>query len=200
MGVLYACALSFMSKYLYQSCGPKPMTRVDINDNNQSSNRWFKGLHVTYYEDFSKLFKNRWTKKKDNKMLVAQFNQIKDKENARVSEFDNRFDRFYNQILTNLRPSDAVVCLLYMNAFDGKLCFILKDKNLTSLAQSKEYNAEIDENNIDSKVDPFDCPRTKTKENTKASSRNTPDPIYLLTHKMDQMSTLFFQDENQIMG
>jgi hypothetical protein len=31
-----------MSKYLYQSCnktkGPKPMTRVDINDNNQSSN------------------------------------------------------------------------------------------------------------------------------------------------------------------
>jgi hypothetical protein len=38
MGVLYACAFSFMSKYLYQSCGPKPMTRVDINDNNQSSN------------------------------------------------------------------------------------------------------------------------------------------------------------------
>jgi hypothetical protein len=28
-----------MSKYLHQSCGPKPMTRIDINDNNQSSNR-----------------------------------------------------------------------------------------------------------------------------------------------------------------
>jgi hypothetical protein len=38
MGVVYACAFSFMSKYLCQSCGPKPMTRVDINDNNQSSN------------------------------------------------------------------------------------------------------------------------------------------------------------------
>jgi hypothetical protein len=38
MGVVSACALSFMSKYLHQSCGPKPMTRVDINDNNQSSN------------------------------------------------------------------------------------------------------------------------------------------------------------------
>jgi hypothetical protein len=38
MGVVFACALSFMSKYLHQSCGPKPMTRVDINDNNQSSN------------------------------------------------------------------------------------------------------------------------------------------------------------------
>jgi hypothetical protein len=41
MVVVYACALFFMSKYLYQSCGPKPMTRVDINDNNQSSNRGF---------------------------------------------------------------------------------------------------------------------------------------------------------------
>jgi hypothetical protein len=42
MGVVFACALSFMSKYLHQSCGPKPMTRVDINDNNQSSNTRLK--------------------------------------------------------------------------------------------------------------------------------------------------------------
>jgi hypothetical protein len=40
MGVVYACSLSFMSKYIYQSCGPNPMTRVDINDNNQSSNNY----------------------------------------------------------------------------------------------------------------------------------------------------------------
>jgi hypothetical protein len=39
MGVVSACAFSFMSKYLHQSWGQKPMTRVDINDNNQSSNR-----------------------------------------------------------------------------------------------------------------------------------------------------------------
>jgi hypothetical protein len=41
MGVLSACAISFMSKYLHQSCGPKLMTRVDINDNNQYSNNMF---------------------------------------------------------------------------------------------------------------------------------------------------------------
>jgi hypothetical protein len=38
MGFFSACTLSFMSKYLHHSCGPKPMTRVDINDNNQYSN------------------------------------------------------------------------------------------------------------------------------------------------------------------
>jgi hypothetical protein len=38
MGVVYACALSFMSKYLNQYWGPKLMTKVDINDKNQYSN------------------------------------------------------------------------------------------------------------------------------------------------------------------
>jgi 2-hydroxy-3-keto-5-methylthiopentenyl-1-phosphate phosphatase len=38
MGVVSACAMSFISKYLHQFCGPKPMTRVDISDNNQYSN------------------------------------------------------------------------------------------------------------------------------------------------------------------
>jgi hypothetical protein len=38
MGLVSTCAFSFMSKYLHQSCGPKPMTRVDIKDNNQYSN------------------------------------------------------------------------------------------------------------------------------------------------------------------
>jgi hypothetical protein len=42
-----------------------------------------------------------------------------------------------------------------VNAFDGKFHFILKDKKPTSLAQAKEYNVEIEENILDSKVDPF---------------------------------------------
>jgi hypothetical protein len=57
-------------------------------------------------------------------MIVAQFNQIKKKENEIVSEFDTRFDRLHCQILTDLRPTSAVVHLLYINAFDGKFCFI----------------------------------------------------------------------------
>ena len=47
---------------------------------NENSQIWFKGIldnHIASYEDFAKLFKNRWTMKKDNKMLVAQFNKVK---------------------------------------------------------------------------------------------------------------------------
>jgi len=120
----------------------------------EDSQIWFRGLldyHVSSYEYFSNVFKKRW-KKKDNGMFVAQLNQIKKKENETMSEFENRFDKLHNQILRYLRPLDAIVCLLYMNAFDGKFCFILKDKKPTILAQAK---SEIEENLLDSKVDPF---------------------------------------------
>jgi len=82
--------------------------------------------------------------KKDNGMLVSQFNQLKKNENEMVSEFDTRFDILYSQIPTDLRATTAVVCLLYINAFDGKFCFILKDKKSTSLTQDKEYNVYIE--------------------------------------------------------
>jgi hypothetical protein len=103
--------------------------------------RWCRRIpdnHIAYYEDFSKLFKNIWTMKKYNGMLVAEFNQIKKNENTPVSEFDTRFDRLYYQILKDLRPIIASVHLLYVNAFDGKFFFILKDKKPTTLAQANE--------------------------------------------------------------
>jgi hypothetical protein len=165
--------------------------------------RWFRGLpdnHITSYEYFSKLLESKWTTKKDNRILVAQFNQIKKKENEIESEFDTIFDRLYSQILTDLRPTAATVRLLYANAFDGKFRFILKDKKPTTLAQAKEYSAEIEENLLDSKVDPFQYPCVKEEAKTKASNNSAPDPISLLTQKIDQMSTQFVQAHNQIMG
>jgi hypothetical protein len=74
-------------------------------------------------------------------MLIAHFNYIKKNENETMSEFDNRFDRLYSHIPKDLCPADATVHLLYVNAFDEQFCFILKEKNLTTLAQAKEYNA-----------------------------------------------------------
>jgi hypothetical protein len=100
---------------------------------------------------------------KDNGIIVAQFNQIKKKENETVSEFNTIFDRLYNQIPTDFRPTTTSICLLYMNAFEGKFCFILKDKKPTSLAQDKEYNADIEENLLDSRVDPFKYPCVKAE-------------------------------------
>jgi len=133
-------------------------TRLLASSLTKDAQIWFKGLHdnhVASYKDSAKLFKKKWTTKKDNKMIVVQFNQIKKKENETVSEFDNKFDRLYSQIPMDLRPPDTVVRLIYMNDFYGKFCFILKDNNPTSLEKSKEYSVDIEEKILNSKVGIF---------------------------------------------
>jgi hypothetical protein len=142
-----------------------------------------------------------WTMQGLNmRRLGAQFNQIKKKENETVKEFNTRFDRLYNQIPTEFCPTTSSVCLLYMNAFEGKFHFILKDKKPTSLAQAKEYSVDIEENLLDSRVEPFQYPRAKAEAKTKVSNNSAPDLISLLTQKIDQMSTQFTQVQNHIMG
>jgi hypothetical protein len=68
------------------------------------------------------------------------------------------------------------------------------------LAQAKEYTVEIEENILDLKVDPFQYLRVKEEAKTKDSRSNAPDPISLLTQKIDHMSTQFVQAHHQIMG
>jgi hypothetical protein len=52
----------------------------------------------------------------------------------------------YNQIPTDYCPTTSSVHLLYMNSFEGKFLYILKDKNPTSLREDKEFNIDIEEN------------------------------------------------------
>jgi hypothetical protein len=84
---------------------------------------WFIGLsdkHITTYDAFSTLFKRRWSRKSYGGTLGTRFNQIKKKENEMIKEFISRFDRLYNQIPTDYRPTTSSIRLVYMNSFEGK--------------------------------------------------------------------------------
>ena len=78
---------------------------------------WFKGLpdnQITTYDALPPYLKA------DGGTLAAQFNLIKKKENETVREFISRFDKLYNQIPTDYRPSTSSIRILYMNAFEGQ--------------------------------------------------------------------------------
>jgi hypothetical protein len=66
-----------------------------------------------------------------------------------MKEFNTRFDKLYNHIPIEFCPTTSLVRLLYMNAFEGKFHFILKEKKPTSLEHEKEYNVETEDNLID---------------------------------------------------
>jgi hypothetical protein len=95
-------------------------------------------------------------------MLLIQFNQIKMKENETVKEFDTRFDNLHSQIPKDACPYDAYALLFYLNAFEGQFGFILKERMYDSSTKAREYNAQIEEHLISSKIEPFYFPRAKT--------------------------------------
>jgi hypothetical protein len=76
-----------------------------------------------------------------------------------------------------------------MNASEGKFRFILKDKKPTLLALAKEYSFDIEENLLNSRVEPFQYPHVKVEAKNKVSNKSAPDLIVLLTQKIDQMNT-----------
>jgi hypothetical protein len=93
--------------------------------------KWYKVFpnnHWASYEYFAKLFKGRWTTKKDNKILLIQFNQIKKRENKIVKEFDPIFENLHSQIPKELRLPEADILLLYLNSFEVQFGFIMKKK------------------------------------------------------------------------
>jgi hypothetical protein len=57
------------------------------------------------------------------------------------------------------------------------------------LAQAKEYSVDIEENLLDSRVEPFHYPRAKEEAKTKVSNNGALDLIALLTQKIEQMNT-----------
>jgi hypothetical protein len=72
-----------------------------------------------------------------------------------------------------------------MNAFEGQFRYIIKDKKPTSLAEAKEFSINIEENLLDSKIEPFQYPRNKTESRTEVPNNNVLDLISLLTKKID---------------
>jgi hypothetical protein len=78
-----------------------------------------------------------------------------------VKEFDARFDNLHSQIPKDLCPPEAIILLLYLNAFEGQFGFILKEKMPENLAKAKEYSAQIEEHLISSKIEPFQFPHAK---------------------------------------
>jgi hypothetical protein len=95
----------------------------------EDARKWYKlchDNHLASYEAFTKLFKERWMTKKDRKILLIQFNQIKREENGIVKEFEKRFDNLRSQIPKDVRPSDVTTILLYFNCFEGQFIFTLR--------------------------------------------------------------------------
>jgi hypothetical protein len=69
---------------------------------------------------------------------ITEFGFLKRKEGESISDFYKRFNKMYNKIPTEIKPTEASAKITYANAFDPDFCLLLKERRATSLAHMQD--------------------------------------------------------------
>ena len=77
---------------------------------------------------------------------MIEFGSLKRKEGESVSDFSKRFNKMYNKIPAEIKPSEASAKITYASAFDLDLCLLLRERRATTLAHMQDATVEVESN------------------------------------------------------
>jgi hypothetical protein len=84
--------------------------------------------------------------KKDFLYYITEFGALKREEGESVSDFSKRFNKMYNKIPIEIKPSKTFAKITYDSAFDPKFCLMLGERRDTSLAHMQDATLEAGSN------------------------------------------------------
>jgi hypothetical protein len=112
--------------------------RVFVQSLDGEVRKWFRGLaprSIAGIEALDNVFLRQWGNRKDYIYYMTEFGSLKKQEEESVSDFSKRFNKMYNRIPAEIKPSEASAQISYASAFDPDFCLVLRERRATSLAQ-----------------------------------------------------------------
>jgi hypothetical protein len=109
----------------------------------------FRGLtfgSIVGIEALYDAFLRQWGDKKDFMYYITKFGSLKRKEGEFVSDFSKRFNKMYNKIPAEIKPTEASTKITYASAFEPDLCLLLRERRATSLAHMQDGALELESN------------------------------------------------------
>jgi ribonuclease HI len=139
--------------------------------------KWFKGLapgSIASIEALDNVFLRQWGDRKDYIYYMTEFGSLKKQEGESVSDFSKRFNKMYNKIPAEIKPSEASAQISYASAFDPDFCLVLREIRATSLAQMQDAAIEVESNMLatDRLRNKADTDRRKGKSEASTSDSN----------------------------
>jgi uncharacterized small protein (DUF1192 family) len=109
---------------------------------------------------------------------MTEFGSLKKQEGESVSDFSKRFNKMYNKIPAEIKPSEASAQISYASAFDLDFCLVLRERRATSLAQMQDAAIEVESNMLaaDRLRTRADTDRRKGKSEASVSGSNISGP------------------------
>jgi uncharacterized small protein (DUF1192 family) len=123
--------------------------RVFVQSLDGEVRKWFRGLapgSIAGIEALDNVFLRQWGDRKDYIYYMTEFGSLKKQEGESVSDFSKRFNKMYNRIPAEIKPSEASAQISYASAFDPDFCLVLRERRATSLAQMQDAAIEVESN------------------------------------------------------
>jgi hypothetical protein len=123
--------------------------RVFVQSLDGEARKWFRGLtpgSIDGIEALDDSFLRHWGDKKDFLYYITEFGSLKREEGESVSDFSKRFNKMYNKIPTEIKPTETSAKITYASAFDPEFCLLLRERRATSLAHMQDATLEVESN------------------------------------------------------
>jgi ribonuclease HI len=123
--------------------------RIFVHSLQGEARKWFKALppgSIDGIEALDSAFLRQWGDKKDFMYYMTEFGSLKRKEGESVSDFSKRFNKMYNRIPPEIKPSEASAKITYSSAFDPSFCLLLRERRATTLALMQDAAMEVESN------------------------------------------------------
>jgi uncharacterized small protein (DUF1192 family) len=153
--------------------------RVFVQSLDGEVRKWFRGLapgSIAGIEALDNVFLRQWGDRKDYMYYMTEFGSLKKMEGESVSDFSKRFNKMYNKIPAEIKPSEASAQISYASAFDPDFCLVLRERRATSLAQMQDAAIEVESNILaaDRLRNQADTDRRKEKSEASTSGPSLP--------------------------
>jgi hypothetical protein len=129
-------------------------------------------------ESLNDLFLRHWGDTKYFLYYITEFGSLKREEGESISDFSKRFNKMYNNIPTEIKPTETSTKITYVSAFDPKFCLLLREIRATSLAHMQDATLEVESNilAVDKIRSKDDRDRRKGRSEASTSGSSTAHP------------------------
>jgi hypothetical protein len=143
--------------------------------------KWFRRLaprSIAGIESLDSAFLRQWGDKKDFMYYMTKFGSLKKMGGESVSDFSKRFNKMYNNISAEIKPTEASAKISYASAFDPDFYLLLRERRATSLAQMQDAAIEVESNvlAVDRLRNKTDADMRKGRSEASTSGTSVPHP------------------------
>jgi hypothetical protein len=162
---------------------------------------WFRSLptgSILSYDALENSFLRQWGERKDHSYYLTKFGALRKKNSETVIEFIQRFNKLYNKIPIEVKPSQPAAKVTFAGAFEPDFALLLRERRAAELTRMQDDAVEIKSNMMASgklktkmETGNKEIKQFREQAGPSGSGRSTDD-------KMDDMAKIIKELSNKI--